>query len=291
MRYVALACTALVAITFAGHACAAEYETRTFTAPDAKTQPYRLLKPDSYDKSRRYPLVLLLHGFGERGTDNEKPVKSDSNGAGLFTKAAIRKEFPCFVIVPQAGHVWVSEPDFHRNTPFQEKPQDSIRLTGQLVAALMKEFSIDADRFYLMGYSNGGCGVWDLLVRAPKLVAAAVVKSGAGDPSRIAVAKPVPVWVFHGAKDETVPVARAHDMVAALKKAGGHVFYTEYASASHHDAATKAHHESELLPWIFAQRRGKPAVDPKSLKKETPKKEASTSGTAKAATGREKKSK
>ncbi|HEX3449665.1 MAG TPA: hypothetical protein VHS97_15530, partial [Isosphaeraceae bacterium] len=66
--------------------------------------------------------------------------------------------------MPQAGHVWVSEPDFHRNFPFHEKPQDSLRLTGRLDAALMKEFSVDAGRFYLMGYSNGDCGAWHILV-------------------------------------------------------------------------------------------------------------------------------
>ncbi len=264
-----LCCAIVTAFALVRSTGAAEYEVRTFTAPDGKTLPYRLLKPEDYDKSKHYPLVLLLHGFGDRGSDNEKPLKADTNGAGIFTKPEVRKKYKCFVVVPQAANVWVSEPDFHRNTPFREKPQDSIHLTSLTIAALTKEFSVDPERIYLMGYSNGGCGVWDLLVRAPKMVAAAVVKSGAGDPAHIGVAKPVPVWVFHGAKDETVPVARAQDMVAALKKAGGHVFYTEYAQANHHDAAIKAHHEAELLPWIFAQRRGKPVVDPKSLKPES----------------------
>ncbi len=125
----------------------------------------------------------------------------------------------------------------------------------------MKQFPIDPDRIYVMGYSNGGCGTWDLLVRAPKLFAAAVVISGAVDPASIGVAKRVPVWVFHGAKDKTVPAARGHDMVEALKKAGGHPIFTEYPNAGHGDTPTKAHDEPDLLPWLFAQRRGKPMVD------------------------------
>ncbi len=81
---------------------AAEYEAHVFKGSADKTQPYRLLKPDHYDKSKHYPLVLLLHGFGERGTDNEKPVKTKSSGASLFLKEKVRERFPCFVLVPQA---------------------------------------------------------------------------------------------------------------------------------------------------------------------------------------------
>jgi len=69
---------------------AAEYEAHVFSGPAGKTQPYRLLKPDHYDKGKRYPLVLLLHGYGERGTDNEKPIKTESSGASLFLKEKVR---------------------------------------------------------------------------------------------------------------------------------------------------------------------------------------------------------
>ena len=270
MRYVAVYVAIVASLCLVSPAFAAEYGARKFTAPDGKTLPYRLLKPDDYDQSKHYPLLLLLHGFGDRGEDNEKPIKAETNGAGIFLKSSVREKYPAFVVVPQTPNVWVAEPDFKVTTPFREKPQDSIRLTSLIVLALMKEFSIDADRFYVMGYSNGGCGVWDILCRAPKTVAAAVIKSGAGDPAHIAGAKSVPVWVFHGAKDPTVPVARAQEMVEALKKAGGHVFYNEYPSAGHPETAIKAHHEPELLPWMFAQRRGKPVIEPESLKTKSP---------------------
>ena len=90
--------------------------TRRISSKARKTtaQPYRLLKPDHYDKGKRYPLVLLLHGYGERGTDNEKPIKTGSSGASLFLKDKVRERFPCFVLVPQAPGTWISEPDFQR---------------------------------------------------------------------------------------------------------------------------------------------------------------------------------
>jgi len=260
----------LAALVLTCSARAAEYETHVFNGPDGKTQPYRLLKPDHYDKGKRYPLVLLLHGYGERGTDNEKPIKTESSGAKLLLKSEERERFPCFVLVPQSPAAWVSIKDFNSNPTFREKPRDSILLAELKVHELLKQFSVDPNRVYVMGFSNGGCGTWDLLVRSPKLFAAAVVISGAGDPAQIGVAKHVPVWVFHGAKDKTVPVARGRDMVSALKKAGGHPIYTEFPTAGHVDAAADAHREPELLPWIFAQQRGKPAVEisaPKSKPK------------------------
>jgi predicted peptidase len=259
----------LVVLMLTCTARTAEYESHVFDGPDGKKQPYRLLKPEHYEKGKRYPLVVLLHGFGERGTDNDKPIKSESSGALLFLKPNVRERFPCFVLVPQAPGAWVSEPDFNVNTPFREHPKNAILLADLTIQALMKKFPVDSDRIYIMGFSNGGCGTWDLLVRAPKLFAAAVVISGAGDPTRVAVARHVPIWVLHGAKDKTVPVARSHDMVAALKKSGGHPLYTEFPTAGHVDAAAKAHHEPDLLPWIFAQERGKPAVDISALESKT----------------------
>ncbi len=142
---------------------AAEYESHKFTGPEGKTQPYRLLKPDGLEKGKRYPLVMLLHGYGERGIDNEKPIKTASSGASLFLKAEARKQFPCYVVVPQAPGAWVPEPDFNVNTPFRKQPHDSILLAGLLIPSLTKQYAIDHDRIYIMGYSNGGCGVWDIL--------------------------------------------------------------------------------------------------------------------------------
>jgi predicted peptidase len=184
-----LALAFVVAATLAPAARAAEYEARVFKGPAGKTLPYRLLTPADYDKARHYPLVLLLHGFGDRGTDNEKHLKSKSNGTALFADEKNRSKFPCFVVAPQTPSVWISEPDFNVNTPFKKEPAEGLMLTALLLEAMLKEFSVDKDRIYLMGYSNGGCGTWDMLVRAPTKIAAAVIKSGAGDPAAIAVAK------------------------------------------------------------------------------------------------------
>jgi predicted peptidase len=107
--------------------------------------------------------------------------------------------------VPQAEHLWVSIDDFNKPLPLQLRPQGDLAQALMTLQAVTKEFSVERERLYLMGYSNGGYGTWDLLERVPKMWAAAVPIAGGGDPRRISAAKSVPVWAFHGDKDATVP--------------------------------------------------------------------------------------
>jgi predicted peptidase len=124
-----------------------------------------------------------------------------------------------------------------------------------LIDALAREFPIDRDRIYLVGQSRGGIGVWDLITKRPDVFAAAVPVCAIGDPARIAAAKDVKVWVFHGFKDVGMPIENARGMVAALKAAGGVVKYTEYPDLSH-EIWARVFAEPELPAWLFAQRRG-----------------------------------
>jgi predicted peptidase len=218
--------------------------------------PYRLLKPNQIEAGKKYPLVLVLHGFGERGTDNEKQLK---DFAPLFLKSAVRDKFPCFVVVPQAPGSWIEHAVFDKPIPLSAKPTSALALTVELVESTTKKDPVDPDRIYLLGYSNGACGVWDLLERLPRSWAAAVPMAGAGDPSHIAAAKSVPIWAFHGSKDPTIPIERMHEMESALHAAGGHPLYTIVKDGVHYDAKAKALADPSLLPWMFAQRRGRPA--------------------------------
>ena len=209
----AVVATVLLASFAARAADYSAFETHGFKSRQGSI-PYRLLKPNQIEAGKKYPLVLVLHGFGERGTDNEKQLK---DFAPLFLKSALRDKFPCFVVVPQAPGSWIEHAVFDKPIPLSPKPPSALALAVELVESTTKKDPVDPDRVYLLGYSNGACAVWDLLERLPKAWAAAVPMAGAGDPSHIAAAKSVPIWAFHGSKDPTIPIERMHEMESALR--------------------------------------------------------------------------
>ncbi|HZY89547.1 MAG TPA: prolyl oligopeptidase family serine peptidase [Gemmataceae bacterium] len=229
-------------------------EKKTYTDPAGKTLLYRLLKPENYDAKEKYPLVVFLHGAGERGNDNEAQLK---HGVKEFVKADVRKKYPCFLIAPQCPtrQVWAGLEGGFNSHKQAAKPAEPGRLALELIGTMQKEYSIDPKRIYLTGLSMGGYGTWDLLARQPKLFAAAAPVCGGGDESTAEKIAQLPIWVFHGDKDNAVPVARSRTMVEALKKAGGHPKYTEYPGVGH-NSWDKAYADPELMKWLFAQKRG-----------------------------------
>ncbi|HEX6962884.1 MAG TPA: dienelactone hydrolase family protein, partial [Lacipirellula sp.] len=210
----------------------AVFEARTFDGDGDVRLPYRLLKPLDYDPEQPYPLVLFLHGAGERGDDNAKQLV---HGGRNFAEEAMRRRHPAFVVFPQcpAGQKWVEVPWDARAHKAPEDPGDAMRAAFALLNALQEEFSIDADRIYGVGLSMGGYGTWDILQRKPELLAAAIPICGGGDPDLAAGFQSTPVWTFHGDADPVVPVARSRGMVEALKAAGGQPIYTEYEGVGH----------------------------------------------------------
>jgi predicted peptidase len=223
-------------------------EKKTFTDADGKMLSYRLMKPENYDSKERYPLVVFLHGAGERGDDNEKQL---IHGVPEFAKPENRKKYPCFLVAPQCPEKksWAG---FGKRV--SREPSEQGRLVLELIAALEKEYSIDTKRIYLTGLSMGGFGTWDLLARRPDLFAAAVPVCGGGDPETAAKIAQVPIWVFHGAKDGAVKVDRSREMVKALEAAGGHPKYTEYPDVGH-DSWVPAYKDPEMMKWLFAQKK------------------------------------
>jgi lysophospholipase L1-like esterase/dienelactone hydrolase len=231
-----------------------DFEARTFKGADGATLPYRLLTPKNYDKAQKYPLVIFFHGAGERGDDNGRQTK---HGAKLFAKPEVRDKYPCFVFAPQCPNeqTWSAVKGWTDPVSFSPDPKPAMKLALGAIDELLKEFSVDQDRVYVTGLSMGGFGTWDLLSRAPERWAAAAPICGGGDPSKIAVAKGVPIWTFHGMNDNVVPLERSREMVAALKAAGARPLYSEYPYVGH-DSWSHAYGEPMLLPWMFAQKRG-----------------------------------
>jgi len=228
-------------------------EAKTHTDAAGKALPYRLLRPETIEAGKTYPLVIFLHGAGERGTDNKKQM---IHGVPEFAKAANRKAYPCFLIAPQCPSQarWVEVDWSAKSHVTPEKPSEPMRLLFELVDALMKELPIDAQRVYITGLSMGGYGTWDAACRRPDLFAAAAPVCGGGDDLQAAKIAKLAVWAFHGDKDTVVLPLRSRNMIEAVKKAGGEPKYTEYKGVGH-NAWGPAYKDPELLKWMFDCRK------------------------------------
>jgi len=227
------------------------FVARSFKAPDGVTLPYRLFIPDENARKAPLPLVLYLHGSGGIGTDNLKQISAgNSTGTHVWTTAEAQRKHPAFVLVPQLPE----DREWKAPKPAAWSPFNETVL--QIVAVVSREFAIDADRIYVTGQSLGGYGTWDIIAKHPDVFAAAVPLCGGGDASRIVAARRMPIWAFHGAKDEAVPVTESRELVTALKRVGSPVKYTEYNGVGH-DVWTRAYADKDLADWLFAQRRAR----------------------------------
>jgi predicted esterase len=177
------------------------------------TLPYRLFIPDNYSPSQKYPLVLALHGAGERGTDNLIHIRLHRL-ATSWADPVNQAKYPCLVVAPQCP-------------PNQSWDVDAIVATvSSLLDSLANEFTIDSNRLYVTGLSMGGFGTWDLITRFPNRFAAAIPMSGGWYPDLVSRIANTPIWNFHGRVDPTVPVSESRDMIEALKGIGRTVVYT-----------------------------------------------------------------
>jgi predicted peptidase len=222
--------------------------------PTKNTAKYRLLAPNDVQTDAKFPLVLFLHGAGERGLDNKKQLLYLPD---VLATEENRKRYPCFAAAPQCppNMKWV-------DLPWEEetsKPQPPISAPIKMVLAILDEvlhtWPIDPARVYLTGLSMGGYGSWDLAMRRPMHFAAVAPLCGGGDEAQAAVLKDLPIWAVHGDKDAAVPVARSRNMIKALEAAGGKPKYTELAGIGH-NCWTKAYApDFGLLDWMFEQKR------------------------------------
>ena len=220
------------------------------------TYNYEVYIPAHWDKRKKWPVILFLHGSGERGTDNRAQTK---NGIRLLI-AQSGDKFPCVVVCPQCRpNVWYSAPAMDEMV---RKEMDQA----------VQEFNGDPKRLYLTGLSMGGYGTWQFAQEEPHKWAAIAPCCGgivygshnqtvvgtdvtAGDPYVLAAHTVVgmPTWVFHGGADPTVPVSEARQMVALLFMLGGDIKYTEYPGVGH-NSWDYAYKEPGLLPWMLSHK-------------------------------------
>ncbi|TVQ10701.1 MAG: phospholipase [Bacteroidetes bacterium] len=238
-----------------------QYLKKEFTGADGSVLPYRILYPEDLQQGVQYPVVLFLHGAGERGNDNEKQLV---HGSGLFLDDSNRKAYPAIVIFPQCpeNEWWVDlsvigNIRMGNNTiPANDYPASApLKLVKELMVEILSKEIVDNDRVYVMGLSMGAFGIFDLLHRRPDWFAAAVPICGGGDTSKVhKYAGKLPLWVFHGSDDSVVPAEASRMMVNALQEAGGDIIYTEYPGVDH-NSWDPAFAEKDLLPWIFENKR------------------------------------
>ncbi|MCX7003531.1 MAG: prolyl oligopeptidase family serine peptidase [bacterium] len=228
--------TALLLMLTHGVCCGAHNEQHlSTTIQKAIDLDYLLFLPHGYaaTTNQSWPMILFLHGSGERGKDLSK-VKI----YGPPKRAEAETNFPFIVVSPQCP---------------AEQWWDADALYA-LVQTIIKTYRVDTNRLYLTGLSMGGFGTWNMAMAYPRLFAAIAPVCGGGDAAKAATVRHIPVWVFHGADDPAVPVQRSEQMVAALQQAGGDVRFTRYEKTGH-DSWTKAYNDPELYTWFLQHRK------------------------------------
>ena len=215
--------------------------TFEFKGNQPVTYGYLLYLPPEYgkDAKKTWPVILFLHGSGEKGDGKDQINKVKQHGPPKIVEQ--RKDFPFIVISPQC--------------PIDQRGWRPDALAA-LVDDVLAHHKADPDRVYLTGLSMGGFGTWALAARYPDKFAAIAPICGGGDPATAEKLKDLPTWVFHGEQDKTVPIDRSQAMVDAMKKAGAKdVQFTKYPDKGH-DSWTVTYDNQKLYDWFLEHKRG-----------------------------------
>ncbi len=207
------------------------------------TLPYRIYVPEGLATGQTVPLVLFLHGAGERGSDNEAQLK---HGVKTIINYSVRTKQPMILLAPQCPREswWTGR---------RNQTQNPMSLVFGLVEETIKTRPVDTNRIYITGLSMGGYGTWSAIAKKPDSFAAAIPICGGGTVSDAGKLTSVPVWAFHGSKDSTVRPEASRVMIEAIRKAGGWPRYTEYPGVQH-NSWTQTYADDLVLDWLFSQK-------------------------------------
>jgi predicted peptidase len=224
-----------------------DFEAKKFVASNKDTLNYRELLPENYSPQKKYPLVLFLHGAGERGSDNKAQLM---HGSMMFTNPVNREKYPAIVLFPQCpkDNWWTSE----RRPAGSSNPLQAVK---ELLDQYIAKGTVDTDRIYIMGPSMGGYGTFDMVCRFPDFFAAAIPICGGINPERLMVAAgKVKFRIYHGDNDDVVPVENSRKAYLALKNFGADVEYIEFPGCNH-NSWTPAFCLPDFFSWLFAQKK------------------------------------
>lgn len=229
---------------------------KEFLVEGTDTLKYRILYPENFDATKKYPVIFFLHGSGERGSDNEKQL---THGAKLFLSADFRKNHPAVVIFPQctADSYWANVEIDAVNTKrffnFKKggEPTKPMALLVMLTEKMAKQSFTDKNKMYVAGLSMGGMGTFELLRRKPNTFAAAISICGGDNVANVKKYKNVPLWIFHGGLDDVVHPQFSYNVYKELKNLGHEPKFTVYLKANH-NSWDSAFAEPELMNWLFS---------------------------------------
>ena len=204
---------------------------------EGKEYRYAVYVPPQYDGSEAFPLITFLHGSGECGTDGLKSAIVGIGSAAMLKS----EEWRTLILIPQ-------KPETRQH--WEELDKVILAMTEETE----KRFKVDKDRLYLTGLSQGGYGSWALAAKYPAYWAAVAPICGGGDPKDAAILAKIPIWAFHGEADDSVPVERSREMIAAIKAAGGSPKLTTYPGVGH-NSWDKAYRDENLFAWFLEHKK------------------------------------
>ncbi len=222
---------------------------------EGQSLPYRILLPENYSVEKNYPLLVFLHGAGERGNDNELQLV---HGSSLFLDSEFRKKNPAIIVFPQCAKnaYWATTIRTDTGFSYVKKPKNNpmLDLVEGMLDYIKDNYAIDKKRIYVGGLSMGGMGTFELVYRNPRMFAAAFAICGGANP-KIARKIRRPVWrIDHGEADQVVAIDHSKKMVTALLKKRASVVYNWYPGVNHNSWDT-VFGDPEFLPWLFAQKK------------------------------------
>lgn len=229
------------------------FEERTFVGRET-TLPYRIYVPFDYDKNKSYPVLTILHGAGERGTNNTSQM---ANMVFQLFNNESNPVWDSIVICPQCPswpNQWVDTPWSEGDYRIDEVPEsDELKTVIQLLEAVESELSTDTNRYYVTGLSMGGFGTWDLMMRHTDRFAAAVPICGGADMTQAEKLLNKPIYTVHGTNDSSVPISGTRVMVNAIRDLGGEKIIYEELPGYNHNVWDYTGQKLSIWEWLFSQ--------------------------------------
>ncbi|MBO5358819.1 MAG: dienelactone hydrolase family protein [Clostridia bacterium] len=216
-----------------------------YDSKNGNSLPYALYIPKDYSASKKYPVILFLHGAGELGNDNQKQLNNIRN---MFT---YNGDFisQCILICPQTSVWW------NLDRQYTGDQGGTLGSALHLLEKIQKTYSCDKNRIYVTGLSMGGYATWDILESYGDIFAAGVPLCGGGNSGNGAAFVDIPIRIYHGTNDPTVSFNNSQNMFNAIKAAGGEKVSLYPLNGVGHDAWNPAYRDRDLFSWMFAQNK------------------------------------
>jgi len=231
-----------------------KYIPKVWKSINGGSMNYRFRPPRKIEPDKEYPLLLFLHGAGGRGNDNRGQLE-DAGSIVAFAKQSLSYNHASYIFAGQVpeGEKWVNV-DWSTDDHKMNQISECLRMVFEAVDTFVvnKKNQVDMNRIYIMGLSMGGYGTWDAIQRRPDFFAAAVPICGGGDKTKGNTLSNIPIWSWHGKRDNVISVSRSRDMDIAIKNAGGSPKYTEVEERGH-DVWEDVWNSLELWSWLYAQ--------------------------------------